>query len=111
MTRLLVTDNVYSDLFGRHHIVETNYKDYIQEHFNVYTCCLLWDSYDEYRKRIAEYTDEVEYEQEEFERTKELYKKYVDEPDILYIHNTISRNEVVDKFNNWINDKGISSKI
>lgn len=101
MTRLLISDNVYSDLFGRSHIVETYYKDKIYNNFNVLTSCLLWDTYDDYIKRISQYTNDVEYKKDEFEKTKNLYQKYVGPNDIIYIKDDTTRQQVIDKFKNW----------
>lgn len=98
-TRLVLSDNVYSDLFGREHIVENNLTDKINQNFDIKTFILLWDNFEDYKKRVDGLQEELEYEKDEFNRTKELYLKYAKVTDkILLIENSTSKTNVYKNF-------------
>lgn len=99
LSRLWISDNVYSDLFGRNHIVEKYFKDKFKDTFNVKTFVLLWQDFDNYIKRLNFINEEVEYEVVEFNKTIDLYKKYVEENDkILVIENCTSTDNILNNF-------------
>lgn len=76
MTRLLLTDNVFSDLFGRDHIVEKYYKKEIETNFNLINYIFLFDDYDEYVGRVKKINDSIDFSKEEFDKISSLFIKY-----------------------------------
>lgn len=99
LSRLWISDNVYSDLFGRNHIVDKYFKEKFKDTFNIKTFVLLWEDFDNYKSRVDIINEDLEYEVDEFNRTIELYKKYVEENDkILIIENTTSAKNILNNF-------------
>lgn len=99
LSRLWISDNVYSDLFGRNHIVEKYFKDKFKDKFNIKTFILLWEDFDNYITRLQSINENIEYEVDEFNHTIELYKKYGTEQDkFLIIENTTSKNNILNNF-------------
>lgn len=99
LSRLWISDNVYSDLFGRNHIVEKYFKDKFKDKFNIKTFILLWEDFDNYTTRLQNINENIEYEVDEFNHTIELYKKYGTEQDkFLIIENTTSKNNILNNF-------------
>lgn len=99
LSRLWISDNVYSDLFGRNHIVEKYFKDKFKDKFNIKTFILLWEDFDNYITRLQNINENIEYEVDEFNHTIELYKKYGTEQDkFLIIENTTSKNNILNNF-------------
>lgn len=99
LSRLWISDNVYSDLFGRNHIVEKYFKDKFKDKFNIKTFILLWENFDNYTTRLQNINENIEYEVDEFNHTIELYKKYGTEQDkFLIIENTTSKNNILNNF-------------
>ena len=99
LSRLWISDNVYSDLFGRNHIVEKYFKDKFKDKFNIKTFILLWENFDNYITRLQNINENIEYEVDEFNHTIELYKKYGTEQDkFLIIENTTSKNNILNNF-------------
>lgn len=68
MTRFLVSDNTYSQVFGREHLLENAVReaDLLDADLEFKTFLLLWKSYDEYLKRAEASGSRVEYTEEEF---------------------------------------------
>lgn len=99
LSRLWISDNVYSDLFGRNHIVEKYFKDKFKDTFNIKTFVLLWEDFDNYKQRLSYINEDIEYQVDEFNKTIELYKKYAEEQDkVLIIENTTSQNNILNNF-------------
>ena len=99
LSRLWISDNVYSDLFGRNHIVEKYFKYKFKDKFNIKTFILLWEDFDNYTTRLQNINENIEYEVDEFNHTIELYKKYGTEQDkFLIIENTTSKNNILNNF-------------
>jgi len=93
MTRLLLSDNVFSDCFGRNHIVEKNFKDDLYSFFDVKNITILWSDYSEYLKRVKASNGYIQYEEDEFNKIKSLYEKYSSKDEIIYItHNMSTEN-------------------
>ncbi len=74
MTRFLVSDNTYSQVFGREHLLENvvNEAQLLDDDLEFKTFLLLWKSYDEYLKRAEASGSKVEYTKEEFQRIQNL---------------------------------------
>ena len=67
--------------------------------FNIKTFILLWEDFDNYKNRLLNINEDIEYEVDEFNKTIELYKKYGEEPDkFLIIENTTSKNNILNNF-------------
>lgn len=80
-SRLWISDDVYSTMFKRKHIVSKIYKDNFEDLFQgrVINLTLLWDSYNDFIDRMIKINDERslnEYTFEEFIKVKELFEKY-----------------------------------
>lgn len=100
MTRLLLSDNVFSDCFGRSHIVENNFKEDLYDFFDVINITILWDNYDEYLSRVKSSNGYIQYSEEEFNKIKELYEKYSN--DIIYIKHNLKTEEIYNLWKNLI---------
>lgn len=74
MTRFLVSDNTYSEIFGREHLLENtvNEAKLLDGDVELKTFLLLWKNYSEYLKRVKASGSEVEYTEEEFKRVQKL---------------------------------------
>ena len=106
MTRLVMSDNVFSDCFGRSHIVEDNFYDDIHSFFNVKTVCVLWDNYQSYLNRISSCNTYKQYEEDMFNKIKERYLYYANkEPQcvVMEINDKQSKQEVYDTFKSLLN--------
>ena len=99
MTRLLLSDNVFSDCFGRHHIVEKNFKDELYSFFDVKNITILWKNYSEYLKRVKATNGYIQYDENEFNKIKSLYEKYSSNDEIIYITHDMSTKDIYDKIN------------
>ena len=101
MCRLLISDEVYSTLFNREHTT-IKYMDKLQN-VEIINYCLLFNNYDEYRKRLEKINDEnIQYSYDEFNKINQLYKdklelfnyKYY----INYIYSYTTRRNVLENF-------------
>ena len=91
MCRLLISDEVYSNLFNREH---TTIK-YINQLNNVeiFNYCLLFKNYNEYLNRLSLLKDEnIQYNKEDFEKINNLYKVEIEKFNNSYINYIISSN-------------------
>lgn len=82
-SRLWISDDVYSKMFNRRHIVSSTYKDLFLTDFdgNVVNIVFLWNSWYDFIKRMDDIKDEYsrnEYSAVEFLRVKELFLKYAE---------------------------------
>ena len=77
MTRFLVSDNTYSEMFGREHILENlvTEEKLLDDGVELKTFLLLWKNYDEYLKRVKASNSKVEYTKEEFKKVQKLMLK------------------------------------
>lgn len=97
MTRLLLSDNVFSDVFGRSHVVEKNFKEKLYDNFNVINITILWKDYDEYLKRVKSSNGYIQYEELEFYAIKSLYELYSKSEEKFYITADMSTEYIYDK--------------
>ena len=74
MTRFLVSDNTYSEMFGREHILENTVSEakLLEDGIELKTFLLLWENYNEYLKRVKSSGSQVEYTEEEFHKVQQL---------------------------------------
>lgn len=93
MTRLLTSDNVFSEMFGRDNIVEKTYKEEIYKNFDVIEVCLLWESYEAYLKRLIKIREPVQYLEKDFLRIKTLFLKHSPEGTPIILVNNETKTE------------------
>lgn len=75
MSRFLISDMVYSELFKREHTV-IKYMEKLRP-VMYYNYCMLFRNYDEYLKRLEILGDKViQYTKEEFDQIKQYYHNF-----------------------------------
>lgn len=76
MTRFLVSDNTYSNLFRREHILQkiVDENNLLDEKVKFKVFLLLWKNYDEYLKRVHSTNGRVEYVEEEFQKIQNMMR-------------------------------------
>lgn len=108
-SRLWISDNVYSNMFGRKHITEKYFKEKFKYLFGgrILNYIIVWDSWNEFFQRMLTINDEdskKEYSQSEFERIKDLFIEEADKSkEMTYLHcilNTTSRKSIYEIFIN-----------
>lgn len=117
MVRFVLTDMVYSRIFGREHIVEQLVKEGLNKDISIFNYVLLWDSYFEYAKRWKKITGTVipEYSsKEEFENVQSLYEKFYNHKlflygDLRYVRNFRSQVSILNDFEEWFFTKIVSN--
>ena len=100
MSRFLVSDEVYSELFNRKHTVIEHIKD-LRKDVMIFNYCLLFKDYQEYLDRLKIIHDnEIQYSKEDFDKINGLYEKntngYFSYRKWIFSYNT--RQEVLDNF-------------
>ena len=109
MTRLIVSDEVYSKLFNREHTT-IKYIDKLNSEVKIINYCLLFNSFKEYLNRlfIIDKNLEPQYNLPDFMYINELYKneilKYKGSR-IYYIFSNTSRLEILKDFINHVYKK------
>lgn len=99
MDRLFLTDNVFSDLFGREHVVENIFKREIHYNFDVTNYIMLWRTPSEYIKRVKSIGDKQDFSEEEIDEIKDLFIKYKGQNDIIkFIDNSDTKEDILDDF-------------
>lgn len=94
MTRLFISDYVYSTLFNRECVIKY-FKDVYEDYFDIINIILLWDSYNDYLERCKSSNSEVEYTEEEFNKIQNLYKDFAQDQDsIIYIKSSDSEEKI-----------------
>lgn len=83
MTRFLMSDEVYSNLFNREHTV-IKYLDNLRTDIYIVNFCILFKDYNEYLNRITHIKETIQYSKEDFNKINELYNTELDKP---YYHN------------------------
>lgn len=73
MSRLFLSDGVYSELFGRPCVADSIF-DRIKEHYTVHQIVLLYNDYQTYLDRCNVLNCEVEYSEDEFYELDNLYR-------------------------------------
>ena len=78
MTRLIVSDEVYSTLFNREHTT-IKYLKNLREDIELFNYCLLFKSYNEYLKRLQILNDlTIQYNENDFNKINNLYKDIIE---------------------------------
>lgn len=83
MDRLLLTDNVFADLFGRKHIVERYFRKEIETNFNLINYIMLWRNPEEYVDRVNLLNENQDFTKEEITKISDLFIKYKNQNDIV----------------------------
>lgn len=99
MTRLILTDNVFADLFGRNHVLEKYFSKEIESNFNVTNYIMLWRNYDEYINRLEMIKETPDFTKDELDKTREMFLKYKKSGDIVkLIDSNDTKEDVLDDF-------------
>ena len=77
MTRLIYTDNVFSQLYHRKPIVKNYYEREIETNFNIYTIFMFWVDYQEYLNRMKRIGGKVQFTKDELDEILKLYMKEI----------------------------------
>jgi len=109
MTRLIVSDEVYSKLFNREHTT-IKYIDKLNSEVKIINYCLLFNDFYEYLKRLFVLGNDVkpQYEKIDFDYINELYKKEIlkyEGSRIFYIFSNTTRLEILKDFINHVYKK------
>ena len=72
VTRLIISDEVYSNLFNRKHTV-INHINKLNKNVEIYNYCLLFSNYEEYLKRVNKIGANIQYLEYEFNKINDLY--------------------------------------
>lgn len=83
MDRLLLTDNVFSDIFGRKHIVEKYFSKEIETNFNLTNYIMLWRNPKEYISRVKLLGENQDFTEKEIDDLANLFNHYKDKEDIV----------------------------
>ena len=111
MTRLFISDFVYSSLFGRQ-LTAIKFQRYLSRYFTLNVIALSWRSYEEYLERCKKSGDEVEYSEEEWKEVDSLFTSAVlnrnspvkvDSATLFPLHESDSREEVFKRVKEAIN--------
>lgn len=102
LTRFLVSDEVYSKLFNRKRTV-VKYLEKLNGNVLIYNYCLLFESYDEYLKRLEMIGEPVQYSEEDFNKINDLYKEQINMRvgKIKYVHATDTKEDIRKDFINY----------
>lgn len=109
MTRFLVSDNTYSEMFGREHLLENEVKDkkLLESGIELKTFLLLWKNYDEYLKRVKASNSRVEYTEEEFLKVQKLMADEAEKLGgrIMRITHETTKDEIFTELGDYIDKK------
>lgn len=83
MSRLLLCDNVFSDIYGREHVVEKYFGREIATNFDITNYIMLFADYNEYVNRIKIINGTIDFNKEELDNIAKLYYKYKQDNDIV----------------------------
>lgn len=83
MSRLLLCDNVFSDIYGREHVVEKYFGREIATNFDITNYIMLFADYDEYVNRIKIINGTIDFDKEELDNIAKLYYKYKQDNDMV----------------------------
>ena len=99
MDRLLLTDNVFADLFGRDHIVERYFGREIEANFNLTNYIMLWRNPEEYKDRVNLLKENQDFTEKEIGDIMDLFNHYKKSNDIVkLIDNTDTTEDILDDF-------------
>lgn len=104
MTRLIISDEVYSTLFNREHTT-IKYLKNLREDVELYNYCLLFESYDEYLKRLNIINESIiQYNRDDFNKINDLYKDIIEKSEYKsYINYVKANDQTKDILSNFIN--------
>lgn len=100
ISRLWISDNVFSDLYNREHVVEKYFLREVMTNFDVHNYCMLWDGYEDYCSRMDKINHDIEFTKDEFNLIKNKFEEYLDT--IFYIKDKDSVDDVVSQFKKFI---------
>lgn len=83
MDRLLLTDNVFADIFGRKHIVEKYFAKEIETNFDLTNYIMLWRNPKEYIKRVKLLGENQDFTEKEIDDIASLFNHYKKKDDIV----------------------------
>lgn len=109
MTRFLVSDNTYSEMFGREHLLEqtVNKENLLKSDVELKIFLILWKSYDEYLKRVEASHSRVEYTEEEFKKVQRLMTREAKKlgGHIMEITHETTKDEIFIELGNYLGEK------
>lgn len=76
VSRMWMTDDVFSDLYHREHVFRKYFLKELQTNFDVSNYILLFENYDEYTKRCNIINEEPTFTKEEFNIIVDKFTKY-----------------------------------
>ena len=99
MDRLLLTDNVFADLFDRNHVVERYFGREIEANFNLTNYIMLWRNPEEYKDRVNLLGENQDFTEKEIDDIVSLFNHYKKSDDIVkLIDNTDTPEDILDDF-------------
>lgn len=99
MDRLLLTDNVFADLFGRDHIVEKYFGKEIETNFDLTNYIMLWRNPEEYVDRVKLLGENQDFTEKEIDDITSLFNQYKKKDDIVkLIDNSDTPEDIFDDF-------------
>ena len=110
-SRLFVSDMAYSKLFGRKFQFGPLAESFgLGKLFNVHSFCILWKTFDDYKKRCEQSGSEVQYNEEQFEKLSKLFQEATDEygGEVIRVEAATSREEVFEKFKEFLKQRALS---
>lgn len=109
MTRFLVSDNTYSEMFGREHLLEKEVqaKNLLKPDVEFKTFLLLWKDYSEYLRRVEASGSRIEYSEDEFIKVQNLMRNETMKlgGEILEITHETTKDEIFTKFGEYLGEK------
>lgn len=109
MTRFLVSDNTYSEMFGRERLLEkfVRAQNLLKPDVELKTFLILWKSYGEYLKRVAATHQRIEYTEEEFTRVQDLMAREAQKLDghIMLVAHETTKDEVFLELGAYLGEK------
>lgn len=108
LSRLWLSDNVFSDLYNRDHVVEKYFLNEIKTNFDVYNFVILWKDYQEYVDRMIIIHQPIEFDEYEFNKITNKFNEYISfDKNFLYdyicrIFNDTSKEYIYHYFINYI---------
>ena len=99
MDRLLLTDNVFADLFDREHVVEKYFGREIEANFKLTNYIMLWRNPEEYKDRVNLLKENQDFTEKEIDNILSLFNEYKKSDDIVkLIDNTDTPEDILDDF-------------
>lgn len=83
VSRMWLTDNVFSDVFNREHVFEKYFKDELLKKFDVQNYIILFKDYNEYVSRCKLIGEQPDFNENQFNKICSLFKEYADQNSLL----------------------------